>query len=344
MKFKVGTLILAFVLLALFGCGEKPAGSQSSSRLLMGTLMTITLWSQEGETSRSAAAMQSAFGEMERIEKVMSSHLNTSAVGRINQAPRGQWHPLEEEVYHVLAESLRIAKLSQGAFEAGLWPLTNLWGFSREPPATAPPEMAKIESWRKGYPLGTAIQIRGETGGRQILLANEYVGLDLGAIAKGYAVDRALDHLAVLGFTNAIVNAGGNLGVNGSKGGTPWRIGIQHPRESQGVVAEVSLQKRMGLVTSGDYERFFMHEGKRYHHILDPQSGMPTANGVVSVTIQHPKAMTADALSTAAFVLGLDKGLELIRQEPGASALFILEDGRQVASGGFSYRWLGGGQ
>lgn len=331
-------LILVLFLLLITGCGTPAPTSQHASRLLMGTLITITVWAEPG--NKTAEAMRAAFAEMARIEALMSSHRGDSAVSVINQGPRGNWLPLNPEVAQVVEEGLRVQARSAGAFDPGLWPLSRLWGFSRDPPATTPPAAGEIAAWLQERRQGESITIRDTATGRQIRLPNAAAGLDLGGIAKGYAVDRALETLTQQGVANAIVNAGGNLGLIGSKGDQPWRLGIQNPRDENSVAAELSLRGPMALVTSGDYERFFIHEGQRYHHILDPQRGEPSAAGLMSVTILHPSTMTADALSTAVFVLGRAKGLALVEQEK-AEALLVLTDGSPVATPGFPGTWLG---
>jgi thiamine biosynthesis lipoprotein len=153
------------------------------------------------------------------------------------------------------------------------------------------------------------------------------MGLDLGAIAKGRAVDRALDKLVARGIRNAIIDAGGDLRIIGSRPGKDsWRIGVQHPREPGVLLLTLDL-KDTAIVTSGDYERFFMVDGVRYHHILDPSTGQP-ARGCQSVTVLAPTATEADACATAAFVLGPSKGLAFLRARPGVRGIIVAADGQ----------------
>lgn len=151
------------------------------------------------------------------------------------------------------------------------------------------------------------------------------MGVDLGAIAKGWAVDRAIEKLEAAGIRSAIIDAGGDLRIIGSRPGKgTWRIGVQHPREAGGLLATFDLRDT-AIVTSGDYERFFVVAGERYHHILDPATGRP-ARGCQSVTVLAPTAAEADACATAAFVLGPDKGIPFLRNRPGVRG-FIVDAG-----------------
>ncbi|MBF0162448.1 MAG: FAD:protein FMN transferase [Magnetococcales bacterium] len=343
-------LMVALLVAALW---MSPRGAQPQlhlhTRLLMGTLVNLTI----GSVPRSQAdqAAQQAFAEMVRIEEVMSSHRSDSEVSRINQVSRETWQPVSGELGLLLRQGLQVTTLSQGAFAMGLEPLTRLWGFSGNPPATQPPPSADLARWLQAYPSSGAIELRylGEGAAAlqesdqstlQVRLKTQSVGLDLGAIAKGYAVDRAVAILQQAGIKDAVVDAGGNLRIIGSKEGKPWRIGVQSPRQQDQVVAVSQLSGNMAMVTSGDYERFFLYEGKRYHHIIDPGTGLPARSGLSSVTVQAPDATTADALSTALFVLGAEKGLSLLSHFPGSAALLITEEGKPIRSAGFVGEWL----
>jgi thiamine biosynthesis lipoprotein len=155
---------------------------------------------------------------------------------------------------------------------------------------------------------------------------NQAVQLDFGGIGKGMAVDLAIEHLRELGISNAIVNMGGDLRAIGSKGGTPWKIGIRHPR-NKGVIASLETSGDESVFTSGDYERYFEYEGKRYHHILDPRTGYP-AEGVTSVTVIHKEGVVADAAATALFIAGPEHWLEIARSMGVRDVMLIDSAGR----------------
>jgi len=160
----------------------------------------------------------------------------------------------------------------------------------------------------------------------------------LGGIAKGYAVDQAFELLKNLGYDNMIVNAGGDLRVGGLKFGQLWSIGIQDPRNPERVMAKLSLAKG-AIATSGDYEKYFIHQGKRYHHILNPKNGLP-AEECQSVTILSKDGMTSDALSTAVFVLGPEKGYSLCQKVRGVECLIVDKDGKITLSSGLKEQIL----
>jgi thiamine biosynthesis lipoprotein len=164
----------------------------------------------------------------------------------------------------------------------------------------------------------------------KILLKKKGMEIDLGGIAKGYAVDKAFDLLISLGYRNLIVNAGGDLRIGGTKLDQPWSIGIQHPRESEKIVARISISDA-AIATSGDYEKFFIHQGKRYHHILNPKDGFP-AEGCQSVSIIYKEGMMADALATAVFVLGPQKGYSLCQRLEDVNCLIIDKEGKNILS------------
>ncbi|OSM01375.1 putative ApbE family lipoprotein [Magnetofaba australis IT-1] len=303
--------------------------------------------------SEHAAAAGAAFREMGRIETLMSSHRDDSASGRLNAAPRGAWHPLDGELGALLERGMAVQQASDAAFHMGLRPLVVLWGFSQEPPPSQPPPMEAIAQWRTladGH-LQAAIQLRKtDAGDTEIRLENAAFGLDLGAIAKGYAIDRAMHKLLDLGVSNALINAGGDIRAVGNKGGAPWRIGVRHPRPQQvhpqvppnpeTVVAAVETTTPLSMVTSGDYERFFDYEGRRYHHVLDPHSGAPAAQGWASISVQAANAELADALSTALMNLSHAAGQALLEKFPGAAAMWYRADGERYKSPDFQGEWL----
>ncbi|MBF0627932.1 MAG: FAD:protein FMN transferase [Magnetococcales bacterium] len=309
-----------------------PTRMYVSTRLQMGTLVSISTWGVE--ENKADRAMDLAFEEIGRIEAMMSRFMPESAVAHLNQAPRGEPHAVPEELIGVIERGVEMGRLTRGAFDIGIAPLSDVWGFSREPPPEAPPPTAAIHNWldaRNGLP-DQGITITPE---QQILLANTAVALDLGGIAKGYAVERALEVLQRAGVANALINAGGDMRIAGAKGGQPWHIGLRDPRNPEGVVAVMDVAGSRAISTSGDYERYFMSDGVRYHHILDPKLGAPARSGLISVTVQAADSMTADALSTALFVLGGEEGLKLLRHFPGSEAFLIRADGTFIKTPGF---------
>jgi len=238
------------------------------------------------------------------------------AVGALNRAGQGG---VEPEVLRILETAQAVAASSGGAFDPSILPLTELWSFDSG--GRVPAESEIVEARRR---VGYANITIDEQG--RVSLPEGY-GLDLGGIAKGAVVDLLADHLREREYEDFLIDAGGDILVSGLKQGAAWRIAIRHPRDSQGVVGVLSLggkDGRVAVVTSGDYERFFEQEGRRYHHILDPRSGYP-ADRLVSVTVIAPTCALADALSTAVFVLGPERGLELLAGFENTEGLLIAE-------------------
>ncbi len=292
------------------------------SRIVMGTAVEITI--AQVDPQKAPAAMQAAFREIERIDLLMSHYREDSDVSRITRNAGERETPVSSETLEVIQRALYFSQISAGAFDITIGPVFRLWNF-RE--AKTPGENLLRENLKKvDYR-----QIKVDPGKSTVFLRNRGMQLDLGAIAKGYAADRASGVLRERGIENFLVNAGGDLKASGVKEkGIPWTIGIQHPRiPSQGIAR---LHPREAAVaTSGDYEKFFMKDGERYHHILVPSTGMP-ARECQSVTIVAPSAMDADALATAIFVLGPQKGFALLTQLPNVHALIVDRRGSVLLS------------
>jgi thiamine biosynthesis lipoprotein len=291
----------------------------------MGTLVEIKLVAQDPLSAETAFKV--AFSELKRIEKLMSFQLTDSDVGRINQAA-GNPVAVSPELLQLIQQSKHYAQLTQGAFDISIGPLVSLWGFDTEQYRL--PGKQEIESvlplvdYRAVFVNDTPPTVR---------LARAGMSIDLGAIAKGYAVDCAVEILQQQGITGVMVNAGGDIRAVGRKpDGTSWNIGIQHPRQKDRILASLRVDNQ-AVVTSGDYERFFVQQGIRYHHILDSKTGWP-ARECQAVTVVAEEALAADALATGVFILGPDKGLKLIEDLADTEALIVdTEGGLRISSG-----------
>ena len=300
--------------------GDSPR-EVSRTRILMGTVVEITALGDD--TDRLQSAVTSAFEEMERIDRLMRPEGAGSDVFRISRAAKSA--EVSGETAGVIALGLKVAGTSGGAFDMGLGRLKTLWGIESDHPRVPTPE--EIQGALAGAGLGDL-----HLTGREVFKDDPSLAVDLGGIAKGYAIDRAVEVLRRAGVKNASVNAGGDIRLIGDRRGRPWRIGIQHPRDAEKVLATLSLQDT-SVVTSGDYERFFIKDGVRYHHLFDPRTGYP-ASRCMSATVVAPNAALADALATAAFVLGPQKGLSLLERYPGVEGLLVGADGKPVLTPG----------
>ena len=294
----------------------------------MGTVVEITLVGDHEEGAKNAALQ--AFQEIKRIEQLMSPWIDSSDVTRINQSAGKEWVKVSPEMLRVIKKAQEISELSGGGFDITVGPLTQLWRMARERGILPPPEELKQ---KLGLVNFRNVMIDQE---EKVFLKKRGMSIDLGGIAKGYAVDRAFEVLRTLGYKNLIVNAGGDLRVGGSKLDQPWSIGIQDPRSSEKIMATVTIFDS-AIATSGDYEKFFMYQGKRYHHIFNPKDGLPS-DGCQSVTIICKEGMVADALATAVFVLGPEKGYVLCQKLKGVDCLIVDKEGKIILSPGLKNR------
>jgi thiamine biosynthesis lipoprotein len=302
--------------IALNACDSASDQPTRRTQLIMGTLVEITLSHSNPDVTQSAITQ--AFDEMQRIEQLMSTYIPDSEISKINRAAGKEAIPVSREVEEVIREGIYWSGQSSGAFDITVEPLVHLWDFDGEK-ETIPSE----NTLRKTATLVNYkdIEIKDHT----VRLKRRGMAINVGGLAKGYAVDRAISILRSK-VKNGIVNAGGDLFAFGQKNKqTPWNIGLQHPRKPQELLAAFAVENH-AVATSGDYQRYFVKDGVRYHHIFDPQTGKP-ARLMISATIITTEVMDADALATAVFVMGPEKGIEWVDSIDYVEAMVVLEDG-----------------
>jgi len=307
----VGFEILSCAVLA--ACGGKYE-VHKETRLVLGTVVEITIGHPDRDLARMAS--KEAFDEIERVDALLSNHNPQSEIAGLNASGAAEATAVSEEVFALLerAEGIRVA--SAGAFDVTVGPLVELWAFDQ---GGRVPEDAAIASSLASVG-GTRLELDEKAGTVRFLA--EGMKIDLGAIGKGYAVDRAAAILESAGIESAIIDAGGDIRLLGSRPGKDfWRIRVKHPRKVSRPLVDLDLAET-AIVTSGDYERFFMVGETRYHHILDPRTGMP-ARLCQSVTVVAPDTAGADAYATAAFVLGPEEGLRYLRSLPGVEGIIV---------------------
>ncbi len=277
----------------------------------MGTLVKFTVVKGDHDQDLVEAAISAAANEMQRIEDMFTIYGNhPNAVKSFNATATNSPVALPNEVSHLLELSLLIQQQSHGAFNPALGAINQLWGFSADEVPSAPPAADAIKQAIPPLHCFEKHWIEGNNYKWSRRDAN--CQLDFGAIAKGYAIDQGIKILRAHGIEHAIINAGGDIRLIGKHGDKAWRIGIRHPRQHGKVIEILHLQGDISIVTSGDYERFFMVKHKRYHHLINPETGWP-ANNAQSATIIAASATLADAWSTALFVQGKE-GLKLQKQ------------------------------
>lgn len=293
---KILPLVLMFVLLA--GCSASEPRAQQTV-FCMDTVMDLQIWGPDREK-----AMTDIVAMLENLEKTWSVTDENSLLSALN---RGEGTP-DGAQQDFLDKALALQVRTGGAFHPKLQSIVALWGF-----------------YDDAYRVPTA---------QEIAAAREKENWDLGAVVKGYAGDMAVQILSQYDVDRAILNLGGNIQTYGEKSkNEAWKVGIQNP-DGGNYLGILSVQSTMAVVTSGDYQRYFLHDGVRYHHILDPKTGESAQSGLRSVTILCSDGMTADALSTALFVMGLEKAAEFWQQSQDFEAVFVLENGQIYATEG----------
>ncbi len=279
---------------------------------IMGTRVHAEIWHEDAAAAE--ALLASVLAEMRRIEAAYSPQLPESELSRLNREAGRGWVSTTPEMIDLLEKSARISELTGGAFDITYASVGRYYDYRQGLRPDHDTLAAGLEAIDYAY-----VEIDPE-GGR-VRFAHPHVYIDLGGIAKGYAVDRCIELLRAAGVTQASVSAGGDSRILGDRNGEPWTVGVRDPRDEDAVAVVLPLVDT-AVSTSGDYERFFEEDGIRYHHILDPRTG-DSARESWSVTILGPEATFTDALSTSVFVLGPEKGLALIDRLPGIDAIII---------------------
>ncbi len=273
----------------------------------MGTYVTVWFWTDK--EAAAAKAAESVFNEMKRLDAVMTTWTETSEVSKVNQAAGKKPVAVSAETFAVIERAVDISKKSGGVFDISVGAFKGLWKFDQDMDTTLPSdEDVKARLALIGYK-----DIVLNKAKRTVFLKRTGMFINLGGIAKGFAVDRCATLLKKAGFTDFMVQAGGDMYVAGKKGTDPWVVGIRDPRGERDEMFALMPIENHSFSTSGDYERGFVKDGTRYHHILDPRTGQP-ARASRSVTIRAKDAFTADAWSKVMFIAGYKEGLELIKK------------------------------
>ena len=289
----------------------------------MGTAITVELWHDDVRDGEDAAA--AVIEEMHRIDALMSTYKPESELSRINRDAAISPVPAGRELITLIADALELSELTAGAFDVTYASVGYLYDYRqrRRPDAGEIDEKLAAVDYRHVVVDPEASTISFKASG---------VRIDLGGIAKGYAVERGVHILRKRGVEHAIVTAGGDSQILGDRRGRPWVVGVRDPRSRGKVVARIPLVDE-AISTSGDYERYFEEDGVRYHHILNPSTGK-SAGAVRSVTIVGPQATRTDGLSTSVFVLGVDAGMRLVNRLPDVEAVIVDSDGQLFYSSG----------
>lgn len=309
--------VIACLVVSLAWAGCRAKAPITRTWLPMGTVATLT-FSRTMPPVHVEAHFHAVTSVVHDIERAMSVYIPASDISRLNAAAGEGMVPISTHTRRTLEAGIAYAEGTGGAFDPTVAPLVNLWGFHQRAVPLTPPTPEELH---------TALRT---VGYRHVVISNSAAALrrpgmriDLGGIAKGYAVDQGFDALVRANIQHFMLDIGGNLRVRGtSRPNKPWTIGIRNPFESGRIIGTLQLPSGMAVATSGNYERFVTIEGRRYAHIIDPRTGMPV-QGMAGVTVVCPSATQADALSTALFVLGPTGAREVLAAQPECHALFV---------------------
>ena len=316
-----------FITLLVSGCFSNSLFSPKpykETQFLMDTIIEITAYGPGAEEG-----VKASFAEFQRLHDLTNNFDESSQVSKISKMAGKSKVVVDPDLVYIITFSQQVSDQLGDSFDITVGPLTQLWGIGHK--GEYVPSQVEID---KVLPLVNYHLVEVDQNANTVYLPKTGMALDLGGIAKGYATDKAIEALKARGITSALVNAGGDVRVIGNKpDGTPWRIGVQDPRKSDGISAKLSLTQWDTMETSGDYQRFMIKDGIRYSHILDPRTGWQPRE-VASVTMVTNSSIYGDILSKPIFVLGVDKGLKLLQQFPGNEAIIVTTDGKTIITPG----------
>ncbi|MDS0524433.1 FAD:protein FMN transferase [Clostridium sp. SHJSY1] len=336
MKKIIFILIISIVsILTCVSCSNNSKYYEKSD-IVMDTTVTLSAY---GKNSKEA--VEESFKRLEEINQMASTNISDSDVYKINNSSGIGYVKVHPEILKMIETSIEYSELSGGAFDITLGPIINLWGIGTENERLPSDREIKEKLSLVGY---KNITINKDDS--SIMLNNKGMSVDLGGIAKGFAADEVLKIYKEQNIENGLINLGGStiyaLGKN--KDSKEWSVGIKHPRSENAneYMGVISITNE-ALSTSGDYERYFIKDNKRYHHIIDPKTGYPSDNGAISDTVilsddVSDKCMLTDILSTTVFILGQEKGLKLIEGLQGTSCEITTSDNKVYTSEGFKGR------
>ncbi len=292
---------------------------------LMGTRVSVELWADDESRGRELVA--EVMAEYHRIDDAMSTYKADSEISRVNAHAADAPMAISDELFRLVERSIELSVASGGAFDITYDSVGYLYDFR----AHQRPTDRQIEERLDAVDYRHVVLDRAK---RTIFFKAKGVRINLGGIAKGYVVEKAAGMLRARGVEHALLNAGGDTRVIGDRRGQPWIVGIRHPRVVDEVVTRLPLVDE-AISTSGDYERFFEENGQRYHHIINPATGRPT-EGILTVTVIGPDGTLTDGLDTAIFVMGAEKGLELIESYPDYETIIVDSTGKVSYSKGLT--------
>jgi FAD:protein FMN transferase len=292
---------------------------------IMGTRIAVEIWHQDKVLAQQCS--DKVYAEMRRIDFLMSPFKSKSELSKVNQLAAKQAVKITDELFDLIKFSLTVSEASAGAFDVTFASVGYLYDYRQK----KKPSVVEISNKLKFINYRNIIL---NEKNNSIRFTHDGMRIDLGGIAKGYAVDQSIDVIKSCGIKNGLVSAGGDSRILGDKQGSPWIMGVRHPRKKNDVAVKLPLSNT-AISTSGDYERFFIEDGKRIHHIIKPTTGK-SVDATWSATVIADEATLTDALSTTLFVLGVKDGLNLINKYKGVDAIIIDSKGKMFYSDGLA--------
>ncbi|MCT4508455.1 MAG: FAD:protein FMN transferase [Tepidibacter sp.] len=318
---KIILLVLSIsLILGITGCSNKEITPVSRETFALGTIIDFKVYDKDQD--RANKVIDECIKRIKDIEQKLSVNIEDSEVTTVNKNAGKQSIKVSDETMYVAKKSLEYSNITKGKFNLTVYPLVNLWGIGTENARV--PSQSEIEGVIRNIDYKDAVL---DEAKKTIYLKRENQGIDLGAIAKGYVGDEIKKVFIQNDIKSAFVNLGGNVMAYKAKlDASKWRIGIQNPLQPRGQYIGIVSVEDKSIVTSGNYERYFEQDGKRYHHILDATSGYPANKGLISTSIITESGIDADALSTSVYLIGLEEGIELIESLDKVEAIFVTKD------------------
>ncbi len=309
--------IFLIIILMTSSCSSRKNTAYSGDHFALGTICSVTLYERIEDFD-----FNEVFSLIDKIEAKMSIKIADSEISAVNASAGIKAVTVSPDTFELIRAGIKFSEASGGSFDITVGPLVSLWNIGTEDQRI--PDGDEIE---EAVQLCEFRDVELNQVEQSIFLKRKGMVLDPGGIAKGHAADAVREYLIEKGFSRGIINLGGNIITFGTKrDGTAWNIGIQDPENARGSSAGIVKTGKAAVVTSGIYERFFREGGQLYHHIIDTKTGYPVENNLQSVTIICESGITADALSTAVFLLGLKRGMEFIENRDSTEAIFITKE------------------
>jgi len=310
-------IIIFSILIVIFITGKYEKHEIVKSSYALGTLINL-----RASGNKAQKAMDKAFERLNNIDDKMSAFKGNSDISRVNIGAGTRGEAVSSDTYFVVKKAIEYSSILEGTFDPTIRPLVTLWSIGTKEEKI--PEADEIETTLK---LVNYKDVVLDESNNSIMLKRQNQALDVGGIAKGFAADEVRDIFFKHNIKSGLIDLGGNIFALGSKEDKmPWRVGIQNPFKSRGEFLGILSVENKSIVTSGNYERYFERDGKRFHHIIDPKTGYPSESKIISATIISDNSIDGDGLSTGVYILGVDKALKIIDAIEGIDAIFVTED------------------